>query len=164
MFLICLNTGHFSWSLRRSSRSASSSSKFGLLHILWMSFRYSLSILPRNRLLVWVALIGLPFALLGALEPKAAALSLTALGTLGFLALLDAFSARGALSGISIQLPEIVRMSKDREGKLELRIGNERAKPYMLRIGLPLPREIESEQEDVQIALPAGSEWSRFNW
>jgi uncharacterized protein (DUF58 family) len=119
---------------------------------------------PRNRLLFWVALVVLPFALLAAAEPAAGRFSLLAIGVLAALVLADAFGARRNLAGLSIELPAIVRLSKDREGKLELRIRNPTQKPTMLRLALPLPREIESPQEDARIALPQESEWSRLSW
>ena len=62
---------------------------------------------------------------------------------------------RASLAGISLQLPAVARMSKDREAKLEVRIRNERQRAKTLRLALALPREIESRQEDAWIALPA---------
>ena len=121
-------------------------------------------IVPRNRLLVWVAVVVLPFALLGAVEPSAEVISLVAIGGLGVLALADAAGSRFGLAGISVQLPEVARMSKDREARLEVRIRNERLRAKTLRLGLALPREIESPQEDAWVALPRDSEWSRLTW
>src|SRR5260370_42597161 len=116
-------------------------------------------ILPRSRLLVWVAVIVLPFSLLGAVEPTASGLSLVILGGLAALALVDAVNARASLAGISVELPAVARMSKEREAKLELRIRNASQRPKTVRLGLALPREIHSPQEEALVALPAGSEW-----
>ena len=121
-------------------------------------------IIPRNRLLLWVAVVVLPFSLLGAVEPAAAGISLAAIGGLLVLALADAAGSRTSLAGISLQLPDVARMSKDREAKLEVRIRNERRRPKNLRLALALPREIESPQEDAWVALPRDSEWSRLAW
>jgi len=121
-------------------------------------------IVPRNRLLLWVAVVVLPFSLLGAVEPAAAAVSLAAIGGLLALALADAAGTRVSLAGISLQLPAVARMSKDRETKLEVRIRNERRRPKNLRLALALPRGIESSQEDAWVALPRDSEWSRLTW
>jgi uncharacterized protein (DUF58 family) len=121
-------------------------------------------IVPSSRLLLWFALVVLPFALLGAVEPAALIVSLAFIGALVIMALADAVAARTSLAGISVELPEIVRMSKDREAKLELRIRNERQIQKRLRLALALPREIESAQEDLLVELPAASEWSRLAW
>jgi uncharacterized protein (DUF58 family) len=122
------------------------------------------SIVPQNRLLLWFALVVLPFALLGAIEPAAAAVSLGCIGVFVLLVLADAVGAGGGLRGIAVEFPEVIRMSKDREGKLELRICNERQRRTPVRFALALPRELESAQEDVSVALPAASEWSRLSW
>ena len=119
---------------------------------------------PRNRLLLLVAVVALPCALLAAAEPAAGAFSAAAMAALAALAVADAVTARRALAGIGVELPEVSRMSREREAKLELKIRNERQHARQLRIGLPLPREIDSDQEDTWVALPGGSEWSRFDW
>lgn len=121
-------------------------------------------IVPSSRLLLWSALVVLPFALLGAVEPAALIVSLACIGALVIVALADAVAARTSLAGISVELPKVVRISKDREAKLELRIRNERQTQRRLRFALALPREIESRQEDLLVELPAASEWSRLAW
>jgi uncharacterized protein (DUF58 family) len=121
-------------------------------------------IVPRSRLLFWVAIVVLPFSLLGTVEPTASAVALLAIGGLVAVAVLDAAGARNGLNGVSLELRTVARMSKDREGKLEVRIRNERQKKKTVRLALALPREIESEQENARVALPADSEWSRFAW
>lgn len=120
-------------------------------------------IVPRSRLLQWVALIILPFAVLGALS-SATGISLFLIGAFILLALVDAVGGLQSLAGISLQLPEVVRMSKDREARLELRIRNERQKRRLLRLALALPGEIHSPQDEMEIMLPAESEWSRLTW
>src|SRR5438477_7944822 len=121
-------------------------------------------IVPRTRLLFWVCVVTMPFSLLWAVEPSAGGISVVAICSLGLLALLDALRARAGLAGISVVLPEVTRTSKDREAKLELRIRNEKQQANTLRVALALPPEIESPQEDALVALPAGTEWSRFDW
>jgi uncharacterized protein (DUF58 family) len=121
-------------------------------------------IVPRNRLLFWFAVVALPFALLGAVEPGAGAISVVAIGGLVTLAVADAVGTRVSLAGISVRLPEVARMSKDHEARLEVLIRNERLRAKTLRLALALPREIESPQEDAWVNLPGDSEWSRFTW
>ncbi len=77
-------------------------------------------IVPRTRLLFWVAVVVLPFALLAAVAP--ATISLLLIGVFFIVAIVDAVGGEQSLNGIGIELPAIVRMSKDREAKLELRI------------------------------------------
>src|SRR2546430_991817 len=117
-------------------------------------------IVPRNRLLLWVAVVVVPFALLGGVEPRAGVISVVAIGALVALALVDAISARARLAGISVELPAVTRMSKDREGRLDVRIRNEQQRARTLRLAVVLPQEIHSLQEDLIVVLPEESEWS----
>ena len=121
-------------------------------------------IVPRSRLLLWTAIIVLPFALLAAVSPGAVAISLLFIGALLLLALADALVARKNLAGIGVELPPVSRMSKDREAKLELRIKNEPQQARQLRVGLPWPRGIHAETDELETLLPAQSKWSRLTW
>jgi len=121
-------------------------------------------IAPRSRLLFWVAAVILPFALIGAVVPATTAVSLLLIGGLVLIAAADAVGARTSLAGIGVELPPVARMSKDREGKLELRIHNERQQSKNLRLALAWPREIKTENEEMETVLPAQSEWSRLTW
>jgi uncharacterized protein (DUF58 family) len=76
----------------------------------------------------------------------------------------DAFLAASSLRGIGVQIPELTRMSKDRDGAIELQIENERMGARRVRLGLALPREIGSAEEDVLAVLPADSRFSRIEW
>jgi uncharacterized protein (DUF58 family) len=121
-------------------------------------------IVPRNRLLFWFAVVAVPFALLAAVEPVAVPISVACIVALVAIALADALGARASLAGLSVELPAVVRMSKDREAKLEVRIRNERQKEKLLRLALGLPREIQSPDDSLQVLLPRDSEWSRLSW
>jgi uncharacterized protein (DUF58 family) len=121
-------------------------------------------IVPRFRLLFWVAVVVLPFALMGAVSPPAIGVSLLCIGGLAALALADAIGAGKSLAGIGVELPPIARMSKDREAKLELRIRNERQRQRHLRVALAWPREVQAASESLDVLLPAQSEWSRLAW
>jgi uncharacterized protein (DUF58 family) len=121
-------------------------------------------IVPQNRLLFWVAVIVLPFAALGALLPEGLLLTVVLIVALALLALVDAMLAFSALDGITVSLPAVARFSKDREGALEVTVRNERQRALRLRLGIPFPRAIVSLVTDLQVALPAGSEWSRLEW
>jgi uncharacterized protein (DUF58 family) len=121
-------------------------------------------ILPRSKLLFWVAAVVLPFALLGAVVPGAMGISLALIGALVIIVIADAAMSGRSLAGIGVELPKVARMSKDREGKLEVRIRNERQLQRMLHVALPFPREIPPVAEQIDILLPAQSEWSRMVW
>jgi uncharacterized protein (DUF58 family) len=120
-------------------------------------------IIPQSRLLFWFAAIVLPFSALGALYPEAFLFVVVLMGGLLVVAVLDAAMAHGKLDGISVKLPEVVRISQERTGNIEVCISNQRQKSMRLRLGLPFPREIQSANEEVWVALPERSERSRLN-
>src|ERR1017187_4408100 len=119
-------------------------------------------IIPRSRLLFWVAAIVLPFALIAAVAPASATVALLLIGGFFLVAAIDAIGGGKSLAGIGVELPAIVRMSKGREAKVELRICNERQQKKNLRVALAWPREIKPVEEEIDAALPADSEWSRL--
>ena len=119
-------------------------------------------IVPSSRLLFWVSAIVLPFALLAAVAPASALAALLLIAIFFLVVIVDALGGLKSLHGIGVELPAVARMSKDREAKLELRIRNERQLPKILRVALAWPREIRADEEIMETALPAGSEWSRL--
>lgn len=121
-------------------------------------------IVPRTRLLLWIALIVLPFAAVAATVPGSTAIAAVCIGGLFAVAVADAFMALGQLSGIRVQLPEVVRLQKDRPGVIEVRIHNESLATRLLRIGFAFPREIVPETDDRTVTLPANAALSRLDW
>jgi uncharacterized protein (DUF58 family) len=121
-------------------------------------------IVPRNRLLWCVAALGVPLATLGVAVSEAAWPALATLAALVAVAVRDAVGATSALAGVAVEVPEVVRLSKDRDGQIQMRIRNDRQTRRLLRVGLALPREFETAQEDLAVALPADTPWSRLTW
>lgn len=120
-------------------------------------------IVPRTRLILWVALIALPFAAIGATVPGALGISAMLIGGLVAVVLADALLAQGRLDGVRVELPELVRLQKDRPGVLEVRLRNEPQTARELRVGFAFPREIDAA-DDRTTLLPAGAELSRIEW
>jgi len=121
-------------------------------------------IVPMTRLMTWVAIVALPLAALGAVVPEFALWSALLIALFLIVATWDAVLALGSLEGISLELPEIVRLWKDRNGAIELQIKNLRQKSKRLRFGLLLPPEILSPEEVLPALLPDGAERSRLSW
>ncbi|HXA45554.1 MAG TPA: DUF58 domain-containing protein [Candidatus Angelobacter sp.] len=119
-------------------------------------------IVPGTRLLFWTAAIVLPFALLAAVAPGSTAVALIIIGGFTLLTAVDAAGGRKNLVGIGVELPPIVRMSKGRAAKIELRIHNERQQRQQLRVALAWPREIKAEEEVMEAVLPGKFAWSRM--
>jgi uncharacterized protein (DUF58 family) len=121
-------------------------------------------IVPRNKLLFWVAIVILPFCLVAAVVPGMLVAAAGLMAVFILVALIDAVRSVGILARFNVQLPAVVRMSRDRPGKIELRIRNEKQRAHTLRLGLPFPEQIDSEQTEAIVNLPAATEWSRYEW
>jgi uncharacterized protein (DUF58 family) len=116
---------------------------------------------PRSRMLYFALLI-LPF---GALVP----VSSRVVAELGFAALFfvvifDALIAQRNNAGVRVILPGLVRLSKDRDGAIPIRVHNLDQDSKNIRIGMPFPSEIVSDEYDQAVQLPSGSEFSLFEW
>jgi uncharacterized protein (DUF58 family) len=121
-------------------------------------------IVPRSRLLFWFAAAVLPFALLATIDSDAVPVSTGFIIAFVVVAAMDALSARRSLTGIGIELPPVARLSKDREGKLDVHIHNTPQRQRLVRIALGLPPQIPAVIEELDAVLPADSEGSRLTW
>jgi len=121
-------------------------------------------IAPRNRLLVWFALIGVPFAALAGILPSAFFVCLALIAALLIAAVWDAVMSRRALTGIRLVAPPVSRMALDRAGEIDIRVQNESRKSRRLRLALPLPGEFTAPKDDIDVLLPAGAEWAKLPW
>lgn len=121
-------------------------------------------IIPRNRLLIWFAVVVPPFSILAALSPTAFWISGAVIGLFLVAVAVDAWLARPMLAGIQVELPPVIRMSLGQETKLTLRIQNLAKTKRQIRLALPLAAEFASPQEEMDVILPAQSEWSQLTW
>ena len=121
-------------------------------------------IVPSNRLLAAAAVVVLPFATVAGAIPAAAPVAIAVIGAVIVAVLIDAAGALGRLDGIAAELPEAVRLTKEREGTIAIRITNERMRPARLRLGIALPRPFDSPQETLATVLPAGAVHSTLEW
>ena len=119
-------------------------------------------IVPRARLLFWVASAVLPFALLGALAPASAGLALLVVLLVLGLAAADAVAGWRGVRGLAAELPPVVRLAKDRPGGVSLRLYNPVAVARPLKVALAWPAEIAPESETTDTLLPAQAGWTRI--
>ena len=121
-------------------------------------------IAPQTRLIFWAGVVSISMAALAAMG-SAPSVLLVPLGGVFLLVLLgDAVWARSVLDGISAGFPDVVRLTKDREGELVLVIDSTQAATRRLRLGVAFPPEIVSPHNYVVATLPEGSERSQVSW
>jgi uncharacterized protein (DUF58 family) len=121
-------------------------------------------ITPTSRLLIFYALVIPPLTLLLILRGAVVVPVMGASLMFILIALLDATYAPVRLRGISVGLPRTVRMTRDRESYLELDLTNAHMQARTLRLGLPLPCEISSPQEELLVVLPEGAKALSLLW
>jgi uncharacterized protein (DUF58 family) len=125
---------------------------------------------PRSRLTGWTGLLVVPFATLATAMPSARELSLLLIGLFFLLVVFDAWKgmtdarAGRGLYNLSVELPEVVRLTQYREGELDLVIRNPGAVLRQVRVGVPFPPEVVSEVEDQLVRLSEQAPDSKLAW
>jgi uncharacterized protein (DUF58 family) len=121
-------------------------------------------IVPRTRLLVWFAIIALPFATLAGVMPGLAAISFVAMGLFVLAVVIDAFLTADTLRGVAMELSPLVRATQDRPFFINVRVRNPSQRARTIRIALAFPAELLPAVDEFTVTLPADSEWSMFDW
>lgn len=121
-------------------------------------------IAPSALLLFVTALAVVPGCGIAVMYPAWAPALFAAIAGLLGVAVGDALMARGRVRGIRVALPAVIRLTKDREGAVELNVHSERDRETWLDAGLPLPREIATPTETVRVHVPASTPVSRAHW
>ena len=121
-------------------------------------------LVPSARLLWLAGLIGIPaFTLLGAAGERAWPLLPLLLALAGWAAW-DARRARLLLASVSASMPDRPSLFLGRPGELDVRLAAPEGAPRLVRLGLNLPPQIVSPQEDLEAALPAGGGTFSVKW
>lgn len=118
---------------------------------------------PRNRLLFWVGAL-VPVLTVGATLPGTWHLAVFLCLALVSVAILDAALAVGRLNDVRVTLPDLVRLTKDREGEIGLRIEYPPNSLSLIRLGLALPMDIRSPRKEMTVGLPPGEEAAGVSW
>jgi uncharacterized protein (DUF58 family) len=110
--------------------------------------------------MIWlVAAVGFPAAVAAALWPAARSIAFAAIFLLATVVIIDAALRRRALSGVRVELPELVRLFKDRETEIRVRMVNDSGQALRVRFGMIAPEGIETTAEDQYVQAPAEFSW-----
>ena len=123
-----------------------------------------MTIVPTYRLIYFVGLIFLPLTLLMVMVSSIAVSTIFVAVAIIIAVAMDAYRSQGRLEGIRVMLPEVVRISKGRQGNFNLQIENEKLKVGRLRLGLAFPEEIYTPAVEVSIELPEDNHISSIDW
>jgi uncharacterized protein (DUF58 family) len=116
--------------------------------------------IPSSRMIWVVGVVGFPAAAVAALAPEARLAAGLLLAVLAIVIGGDALMRERALRGIRVELPELVRMFKERPAEILVRIHNGSA--TRIRVGVMVPEGIAAEFEESDVELPA--KVSEFVW
>jgi uncharacterized protein (DUF58 family) len=123
-----------------------------------------MKLVPSTQLIIAAAVVLMPAAALIAVVPSGAGAGIGLAALLVIAAATDAAVSRHRLAAIRVTLPEVVRLSLGRDGRLPLSIENPAMHVKQLRLGLAFPREIYSPHADMNADLPAESGNSIVEW
>jgi uncharacterized protein (DUF58 family) len=121
-------------------------------------------LVPTYRLLFFAGLILLPATLLLVAVAAVTVPTIVVAAAILAVVIMDAYRSRERLAGIRVMLPEVVRISKGREGHFELQIKNDKLTVRRIRLGLALPQEIYTPAMELSVQLPEDNPMSSIAW
>lgn len=119
---------------------------------------------PKNRLIFFTGIIVIPFTLTAVISPVSSAVSVIAIFSFIGVAIVDGILSIRRLAGVSVALPEVIRLSQDREGLIKFSCINSNPSLRQLTVGLPFPKDISSPNEYFVAPLPENAASSTFQW
>ena len=118
-------------------------------------------LIPKTRLLLWFAWIGLPCALGVAIAPETAPVAAAACTLFAGLVAVDACLSGKGLRGIKVSSLPVVRMRKDGDCLFPLEFQNDTGAARRLRVGVIFPKPLGAIDEELEAALPENAARSR---
>src|SRR5437660_1185175 len=99
-------------------------------------------IVPRTRLLIWFAIVVVPFAALAGVVSGAAAVSFAAIALFVLATVFDGFLTVGTLRDVTMELTPLVRTTQGRRFSIGVRLRNPTQRTRTLRLALSFPPEL----------------------
>lgn len=123
-------------------------------------------LVPHTRLIFWSGALFTTGAVVALLQPGAGLPVLALVLSFLIIVFLDAARVYGSLNEVTARFPDSVRLTKDKEGAIDIALTSTGSEgiPRRLRIGLDLPSEIESEQDAIFTTLPGSGEIVNVGW
>ncbi len=119
---------------------------------------------PRMRLILLAAVVMLTAGFLAAWQTAWVGYAVAAVAALTVLSVADAATRRKALQAVAVSVPDVVRMTVDKTSRIPVTIGKPETMAGRLRLGVALPRMIDSQQEDLNVMLESGHDSLGVAW
>ncbi|MFA6013279.1 MAG: DUF58 domain-containing protein [Desulfobacteraceae bacterium] len=127
-----------------------------------------MKILPTNRLLLATALIFFPGTIVAAFFPEGRTVVYAVLAGFSALVILDALWSLSVLSGVSVDIPDVTRLTRGRISDLTFSLTHGFTKNTVLRVGLVMPSGLVSQQHDnvpeCRVVLRKNKEKESLSW
>lgn len=123
-----------------------------------------MTLVPRTRLIGGIALVVLPCTIVAGVVPGAVVPAGLLIAIFVIVAVIDAALAHRTLVNVHVELPQILRLQKDRPGAIEVKIRSEPKNPSVLRLGFAFPPELGTVEHDRLVRIPSGAVASRLEW
>lgn len=121
-------------------------------------------IVPRNRLLLFAGCILLPMSLAEAAFPALLPLLSGIFAAAAIVCLLDALHAASRLAGVRVEFPQRAGIVRNSDETLDFTVQDDRGAGGALRIGLGLPREVNSPRRELDVVLPPNRAGLAISW
>ncbi|TLD71528.1 DUF58 domain-containing protein [Phragmitibacter flavus] len=119
---------------------------------------------PSNKLLIYTLVVGIPlFTLLGLMEvPLAGVVGIGVM--LALVVAMDMPGAAASLRRLKVEVPKVIRTTKGRKFELPLVVVNGGMLAKRIKVGLPLPEEIDGEKSVLDWKLRNDDERNGTKW
>ena len=121
-------------------------------------------IVPSARLLLLSVLLVIPLTTLAVFSPGAMAGVVAVLLVLALIAFMDSLRARRQLDGVTVELPDVMRVTRGNEVILPVKIRNEGMRCRRLAVGLAFEEALGADRPIVDLTLPLDSEFAEHEW
>lgn len=119
---------------------------------------------PRMRLILLAAAVMLTAGFIVAWQSQWTVYAATAIVMLVVLSITDSMTHRGSLETLSVEIPDVVRMTVDKTSQIQLTLRKPQSMTGRLRFGIALSPFILSDQEDLQVVMEKGREVFGLTW
>jgi len=121
-------------------------------------------IVPANRLVVFVLAASAPLVAASAAAPAWTGLAAGLCAVFIAAAAADALLSARRLRGMTVELPPVSRLWKDRQGRLPVTVERTTRNPGEVTVALALPVSIETPLATTRVHLPGDADRSTFDW
>ncbi|MBL9172921.1 MAG: DUF58 domain-containing protein [Verrucomicrobiales bacterium] len=121
-------------------------------------------LVPSRQLILLTALVVLPAATVAGVVPEAAGLALAVIALFALVATGDALRSIGILHDLEFSIPDVVRLTQDREGVLPIQIRSTTPRALPLRAAIALPDSFSAQDWIRSAVVPASGEPVILDW